>query len=263
MTRAPAAAQCPPTSCAGSKSSAQERSNRRERLHCRLSQVARRQAMYSACATLRLADRFGDVRSRRLHDRAVSADVRNRLFVLSDCWVSQPFDERSEIGFRSIAHCQAPGDKSDSYASYASLLRLRSAQLSQLRQSAMVRRAALLAVAAACGTTHAFRVAVVQHQVVTADTDDGTISANLDKYANATSQAAAAGAQLVVFPEFALGMNTGACVSAQTPSAFCEPVSWTPADWNLHSAHEVLAPGSAANCITISPPPCRSRMTSE
>ena len=55
----------------------------------------------------------------------------------------------------------------------------------------------------------------------------GTIAANLALYTSAATAAKAAGAQLVNFPEFGLGMPTGNCSSPSQAAGlvFCEPVT--------------------------------------
>lgn len=83
------------------------------------------------------------------------------------------------------------------------------------------------AAAAAAVSAAAFRAAVVQNTPVFGSTDAETISLNLAAYAIAVNNASANGAQIVVLPEFGLGVNTSSCVSPQATTAFCEPVPYT------------------------------------
>jgi predicted amidohydrolase len=94
-----------------------------------------------------------------------------------------------------------------------------------MTMTAAVCAIAALAVVATC---HAYTAAVVQHQVRTASTAADTIAANIAQFQAHAVSASQRGANIVVFPEFALGMPTDACTTPQETAAtpFCEPVSY-------------------------------------
>lgn len=107
----------------------------------------------------------------------------------------------------------------------------------------MALRAAVRICLITAATSSGFRVAVVQHNVIAGSTDAETIILALASYENATRVAAAGGAGLAVFPEFALGMDTAACVSPTAPSVFCEPIPFAIG----------TAPCDAANASSLAP----------
>lgn len=88
-------------------------------------------------------------------------------------------------------------------------------------------------IATACAsawTAAAYTAGVVQHQVVYGKTDAETLSLNLGKYKNATAHAAAQGADIVVLPEFGLGMPVAECFDTSRQSVFCEPIPFNTGD---------------------------------
>lgn len=92
----------------------------------------------------------------------------------------------------------------------------------------MARWLSLAATAVAVARVAAgFTAAVVQHEVATGADPVATVAANLERYAVAAANASAQGAQLVVFPEFGLGIDTSACTTPQTPNPYCEPINYT------------------------------------
>lgn len=68
-----------------------------------------------------------------------------------------------------------------------------------------------------------YRAAVVQITLAA----DNTLKSNLATYTAAAAAAAQAGADIITFPEFALGLPTSDCTSPTTPPAggFCEPMA--------------------------------------
>lgn len=72
-----------------------------------------------------------------------------------------------------------------------------------------------------------YTAAVVQHTPIIGKYPEETITANLALYTTVAAAARAAGAQIINFPEFGLGMNTENCSSPQLQksSTFCEPVT--------------------------------------
>jgi predicted amidohydrolase len=72
-----------------------------------------------------------------------------------------------------------------------------------------------------------YTAAVVQHTPIIGKFPEETITANLALYTTVAAAARAAGAQIINFPEFGLGMNTENCSSPQLQksSTFCESVT--------------------------------------
>lgn len=87
----------------------------------------------------------------------------------------------------------------------------------------------VLAVAALCvAPAAAVKVGVQQHVAVTGATPAETLAKNADLYAQAAQRAAAAGAALLVFPEFGLfgGQDwTKSCLGPAVPSPYCQPLN--------------------------------------
>lgn len=75
----------------------------------------------------------------------------------------------------------------------------------------------------------ALRGAVVQHAVYYSPdgNDAATVKGNLDLYLNATILAAKQGADIVVFPEFGIGMPADSCVSPSQVWPYCEPIPFS------------------------------------
>lgn len=73
----------------------------------------------------------------------------------------------------------------------------------------------------------AYVAAVVQHTIVTASSPSQTIAANLALYSTAAAGAKAAGAEIVNFPEFGLGMPTNNCSSPGETAGwtYCEAIT--------------------------------------
>jgi predicted amidohydrolase len=71
------------------------------------------------------------------------------------------------------------------------------------------------------------KAAVVQHVGVNSTAEPTeVIKGNLAKYSNATAIASAQGAEIVVFPEFGLGLPADSCENPQAVTPFCETVPY-------------------------------------
>lgn len=98
----------------------------------------------------------------------------------------------------------------------------------------------------------AYTAGVVQHQVVYGRTDAETLSLNLGKYKNATAHAAAQGADIVVLPEFGLGMPVARCSDISQQSVFCEPIPFNTGEVPCSGSSSSPLIQQTASCLAAS-----------